>query len=103
MPVVMTAKRLRPWRSLPKGSAQDGGCNTRTESGRAFCGSTSRPPITAKAIMPNRSASPTRQLPVTGEIVQPRQAHVRRPFLAASSDATPAHALRWTMRGSSSG
>ena len=56
--VVMTANRLRPWRSLPKGSAQDGGCSTRAESGRAFCGSTSSPPITAKAIMPNSKREP---------------------------------------------
>ena len=36
VPLVMTANRLRPCRSLPKGSAQDGGCSTRAESGRRF-------------------------------------------------------------------
>ena len=59
VPVVMTANRLRPCLSLPKGSAQDGGCSTRAESGLAFCGSTSSPPINAKAIRPRSKANPT--------------------------------------------
>ena len=59
VPVVITAKRLRPCRSLPKGRLHDGGCNIRADSGRALSGLTSQPPISAKAISPKSRRIPT--------------------------------------------